>query len=93
MKNKSQAVYEELGHRLNNSLAKRFFNNTFIYLLYNDVAGFMDLLEYRTSLCKAKGNEDYLIFKFMLRHMLGKHAAELKHVYPTPELDRYGRGA
>jgi hypothetical protein len=72
--NKVKAAFEELGCVLEAAYAKRLFQKLYIYLLYNDPAGFSGILEYRMRLAPVeKSREDYLLFRFMLQLMREKH--------------------
>ncbi|WP_114783097.1 hypothetical protein [Botryobacter ruber] len=85
MENKSKAVQEMFGCKLEEDLCSRLYNDTYGYILYNDTQSFLELLDYSMSLkdLNVTPSEDFLVFKYMLRLMLKKHPKKLLMLLPA----------
>lgn len=86
-----RAVKEVLGVQLKPKHVKKYFYNVYSYLLYQDTAGLLKTLEYRSTLDKVeKSREIYLVFRFMLRHLKEKHPRKLASLFPNSSLENGG---
>lgn len=84
MQNKVSAVFEVLDCVLGPKMATKFFFNVYKFILYNDTEGFLKILDYRMGLGKAKQpEEDYFIFRYMLRYLQTHYPAQITMLCPS----------
>ncbi|WP_299708037.1 hypothetical protein [uncultured Pontibacter sp.] len=83
MKNKVNAVFDVLDCVIDTRMATKFFYNVYEFILYNDTEGFIKILDYRMGLGVAmQSEEDYFIFRFMLRYLQTHHPAKIIMLCP-----------
>lgn len=91
VQNMKRAVKEVLGVQLKPRHVKKYFFNVYSYLLYQDTAGLLKTLEYRSTLDKIeKPREVYLVFRFMLHHLKEKHPSKLVSLFPNCSVEKGG---
>ncbi|MEJ8803829.1 hypothetical protein [Pontibacter sp. H249] len=84
MKDSKEAVFDALGIEIGTASAKKYFYNVYEYMLYNDTPSFLETLNFRINLPEhEKENEEYYVFKFMLKLLKKRNKNKLMSLCPN----------
>lgn len=85
MKDLRRALIEETGTRVKERSVRKYFFRVYSYLLYQDIAGLFEALDYRNSLGQEeRKREHYFVFRYMLRLIKSKHPRQYTLLCPIP---------